>query len=88
MKAKDKEKGKRIKLSFLTYFDGTYEIDSVENTSDTYTMGVCKLEYEKNILTVHLRRPGLLIGKKGSTIDGLSEYLKCKIHIVEVDLLD
>jgi ribosomal protein S3 len=35
---------------------------------------------------VHLRRPGLLIGKGGRTINALAEYLDCKIDIVEVDL--
>jgi len=49
-------------------------------------MGVCKLEFEEetNILTVHLRRPGLLIGKAGSTIIKLKEYLECDIKIEEV----
>lgn len=41
-------------------------------------MGVCKLEYKNNKLTVHLRRPELLIGKGGKTIDALAEHLDAK----------
>jgi ribosomal protein S3 len=51
-------------------------------------MGICKLKYneEKEILTVHLRKPGFLIGKKGITIDNLEKFLKCKVEIKEVIL--
>ena len=79
---------KKIKSLFITYFDGSYCIDVTPNTSNTYAMGVCKLEYnnDKNVLTVHLRRPGLLIGKAGRTIDALKKYLDCDIKIVEVNL--
>ena len=55
----------------------------------TYTMGVCKLEYieDENRLIVHLRRPGLLVGKAGSTIDALQKHMDINITIVEVSLL-
>jgi len=76
-----------IKSLFITYFDGCYDINPVENTSNTFTMGVCKLEYKDNILKVHLRKPGLLIGEGGWIIDALAKYLECKINIVEVNLL-
>jgi len=80
-------KSDRIKSLFETYFDGCYDIEPQPNTSNTYTMGVCKLEYDekKNILTVHLRRPGLLIGKGGSTITKLKEWLECEINIKEIN---
>ena len=82
------EERKRIKSLFITYFDGMYGVDPKPKTPTTYQMGVCRLDYsDKNILTVHLRNPGLLIGKGGETIHDLSEYLGCKIQIVEVDLL-
>jgi len=82
------ENSKRLKSLFVTYFDGCYEIDPEPHTSNTFAMGVCKLEYkdEQNELTVHLRRPGLLIGKGGRTIDALAKQLDCKIGIVEVNL--
>jgi hypothetical protein len=83
---KNSDKTKRIKSLFETYFDGCYGLDPQPNTSNTYTMGVCKLEFDEkdNILTVHLRRPGLLIGKQGKIIDALKKYLECKVKIVEM----
>ena len=85
--SQDLEQAKKVKNLFLIYFDGCYGIDAVENISNTYAMGVCKLDYKDNTLTVHLRRPGLLIGKGGRIIDALAKHLECKIHIVEVNLL-
>lgn len=81
-------KEKKIKILFSIFFDGVYDIEPFENTSNTYSMGVCKLEYneKRNVLTVHLRRPGLLIGKGGNTIDRLEKYIGCKVSIVEVDI--
>lgn len=85
--SQDLEQAKKVKNLFLIYFDGCYGIDSVENTPNTFAMGVCKLDYKDNVLTVHLRRPGLLIGKGGCIIDALAKHLECKIDIVEVNLL-
>ena len=86
--SQDNEKGKTIKSLFLTYFDGCYGVDAHTNASNTFVMGVCKLEYKEkeNELIVHLRRPGLLIGKGGSIIDAVAKYLDCKIGVVEVNL--
>jgi len=80
------QKSKRIKSLFETYFDGCYGVDAQETVSNTYAMGICKLEYSDstNILTVHLRRPGLLIGKQGRIIEEVEKYLKCKIKIIEI----
>ena len=75
----------RLKSLFQIYFDGCYSVDAEPNTHSTFEMGVCKLEYKDNELIVHLRRPGLLIGKGGCTIDALSKQLDCKIGIVEVN---
>ena len=38
--------GERLKRWFITYFDGGYGIDPEPNTSTTFAMGVCKLEYK------------------------------------------
>jgi len=86
--SQESENSRRAKSLFLTYFDGCYGVDPEPNTSGTSAMGVCKLEYkdEQNELIVHLRRPGLLIGKGGRTIDALAKQLDCKIGIVEVNL--
>jgi len=79
---------KAIKMMFMIYFDGVYDIEPNPNVCSTYEMGVCKLDYNEpdNTLTVHLRRPGLLIGKAGETIDALTKYLRCKIKIIKVNL--
>jgi hypothetical protein len=82
-----KDKSRHIKSLFETYFDGCYGVEPQEpNNPSTYAMGVCKLEWDEkeNNLTVHLRRPGLMIGKGGSAFDKLKEWLECKISIVEV----
>ena len=81
-------KAKYYKSLFLTYFDGCYQVDPEPNVSNTFAMGVCKLDYveKDNKLIVHLRRPGLLIGKGGRTINALTKQLDINIHIVEVNL--
>ena len=78
----------KYKSLFLTYFDGCYNVEPEPDTPSTYQMGVCKLEYfeQTNTLMVHLRRPGLLIGKGGRTINKLQEDIGCKIDITEVIL--
>ncbi len=86
MKTNKITEGKRLKSLFLTYFDGCYEIPPEPNTANTFAMGVCKIEYKDNELIVYLRRPGLLIGKGGQTIDALIKQLGCKISIIEVNL--
>jgi ribosomal protein S3 len=82
-----RSKSESIKSRFETFFDGCYGIDPHhEYLSNTYSMGICKLEFdeESNNLTVHLRRPGLLIGKAGRTFNSLKAFLECEISIVEV----
>jgi ribosomal protein S3 len=76
----------RIKSLFETYFDGCYGVEPKYGVSSTFRMGVCKLEFDekKNTLTVHLRRPGLLIGVRGHIINDLEAYLECSIKIKEV----
>jgi len=86
MKQGSDEKSKKIKSLFCTYFDGCYGVDPAENVPNTFEMGICKLDYKEDVLIVHLRRPGLLIGKGGRTIDALAKYLECRVEVVEVDL--
>jgi hypothetical protein len=76
-------------IKFTLFCDGGYRIEPHEGASGTFSMGVTKLSYDeqKNILNVHLRRPGLLIGKHGKNIEALEKYLDCKIHIHEVKQL-
>ena len=85
-----KDNSKRIKSLFITYFDGCYGIEPPLDRPNTYTLGICKLDYDnkKNELTVHLRRPGLLIGEAGKDIDALQSYLECDIKINEINLYE
>lgn len=70
------------------YFDGGYEFDPIAKV-DTWQMGVGKLQWldKSNTLEVHLRRPGLLIGKAGRTIYAFEKWVGYKVKIVEINLL-
>lgn len=86
--AVDKELGLSDKCRlFEVWCDGAYGIES--QGPSTYSMGVARVWYDEanNRLHVHLRRPGILIGKAGSTIDELSKYLDCEVRIHEVKTL-
>ena len=82
---KEDEKAIDIYRGFEVFCDGVYDIEKL-SIANTYSMGVTKIKYydKDNVLHVYLRRPGLLIGKGGSNIDSLQEYIGCKIHIHEV----
>jgi len=75
------------KLRFLGAIDGGYDFDPVIQGIDSFKLGISKLEYIDDVLHVHLRRPGLLIGKGGDTINYISNYIKSKIEVHEVTLL-
>ena len=77
-----------IKSIFITFFDGCYNTEPSSDVPSTFSMGITKLEFDpkENTLTIHLRRPGLLIGKKGVTIRKLENHLNCHIKIIEVHL--
>lgn len=74
--------------TFITYCDDSFSTAPEEGLPSTYQTGICHLVYDEtnNVLHVHLRRPGLLIGKGGRTINKLEEILKCKIELHEVVL--
>ncbi len=80
-----KDKGIYKCRNFEIFCDGAYDFEPVGDCG-TYTMGVCKIEYTEsdNTLHVYLRRPGFLIGKGGSNIDKLREYIESEIKIHEV----
>jgi hypothetical protein len=83
---KNREKYNYYKNNFLNYFDGCYGMNPEPNTPSTYGMGLCKIDYteKENLLIVHVRRPGVLIGKGGETFNNLKKYLNCNIEIKEV----
>lgn len=86
---------KELKNRFRIFFEGNGFSFNI-NTISILSMGITDLQFAfKNAnlieLTVTLERPGLLIGKGGSTIDALEQYLsndetKVKILIIESTL--
>ena len=72
---------------FMLFHDDPIHADN--RSASTYSMGVTKLFYDqyKNVLHVHLRRPGRLIGLRGRCIDALKEFLDCDVQIHEVTKL-
>lgn len=82
------DKAKSIYIGFELFFDGSYGIEPNlgPRAYDTYGMGVTKIYYDEENQTLHVavRRPGMLIGKGGSTIAELEKYLGCNVHIHEV----
>jgi len=74
-----------IKNKFLFLLDDKEYIDL--SVSDSFTLGICKLEVKNGALNVYLRRPGLLIGRKGETLELLKKELGYDIKFHEVNLL-
>ncbi len=54
---------------------------------DSFKIGVTNVEEKEDGLHVYLRRPGYLIGNKGSTLEKVQEILEVKVFIHEVDLM-
>jgi ribosomal protein S3 len=51
------------------------------------SLRIFDIKKEEGVIEIHTSRPGLLIGKKGSNIDGLTVHLGSPIKIVEVQSL-
>ena len=81
------EEAYKKKIAFLTLLDGIDEYPGKFQGIDSFSIGVCKLEVVDDILHVYLRRPGLLIGRKGRHINSLVDDLGFGIKIHEVNLL-
>lgn len=79
---------KRVKSLFLGLIDGFSCDDEPKYKANSFALGLCKLDFKDNILHVHLRRPGLLIGKGGVLIENLKNDLGVDIHLHTVNLLD
>ena len=77
----------KIRMHFLNLIDGGYDFEPVFEGINSFRVGICKLEFINNVFHIYLRRPGLLIGKKGETINKISKELNVKIHLHEINLL-
>jgi len=90
----------QVKFAIRTYFDGYYDEDIADippiiQGLSTRDLGIHKIKVKSSSnkvnITITLERPGLIIGKKGSTIDALKEHLenvlskKVVIHIEDFD---
>ncbi len=75
-----------VKMRFLTIIDGVADFitPSFEGVN-SYLLGICRLDYNGKDLHIHLRRPGLLISKKGATIKAIMDQLGINIIIHEVN---
>jgi ribosomal protein S3 len=62
------------------------------NDGSSYALGISKIEVVgKNVnkIIIHLNRPGLLIGSRGSRIDAIEKYLsECYEHPVKIGIVE
>ena len=76
------------KRHFIIAMDGvTNATPPMFYSLNTFILGVTNLDYEDGELHVWLRRPGLLIGKQGRTLDAVEKRIGVKIKIHEVNLI-
>lgn len=80
-----------VKSGFQNYFDGVLDYEPVIPNLPLSRLCIESLnfEFKENIceITITLQRPGLLIGKGGSTIDGLVKYLSDKDYTVKFQIV-
>ncbi len=85
---------KELKFAFRFYFEGSPDEAAIEPCLiKNFEITDFSVDYteEETIVKITLVRPGLLIGKGGKTIDGLTKYLNkyqpnTKIHLIESKL--
>lgn len=76
--AKEKAEINKFKSLFRFYFEGCYGEEPINYLPlGNFQITDLLFEFKKDFLfiTVVLERPGILIGKAGTTIDGLNKYL-------------
>jgi predicted metal-dependent RNase len=65
------------------YIHGIYELPAVSDCN-SYDMGLCKIEdTEIGMVTVYVRRPGLLFGKGGKNLKAVEDYCGFKVKVIE-----
>ena len=80
------DKLKSLRTKFLSLCDGEYGFEPEESFPSSYEMGVCDFDINGDTgrFVIYLRRPGILIGKQGKTIEKMEKLLECKIEIKEI----
>lgn len=56
------------------------DADYAKANKEVRELGISRLDFDGQTLTVTLNRPGLLIGAKGENLDKLVKYLESKKH--------
>ncbi len=87
MKTIDDANTGEIKRRFLEIIDGVFGDPPIFEGIDSFRLGICKLECIDSILHIYLRRPGLIIGKGGFTINSITDKLGVPIVLHTVILL-
>lgn len=83
-----------MQIGFFYYAkaEGKNNSEKAENAIRNLTsVGITKVEYDdKDEVTIHLNRPALLIGKRGSNIDELKESLSknMSVQIKRINLVE
>ena len=70
------------------YYLKKYCNDYEEAEKELRRLEITRTSYANGIYTITLRRPGLLIGCKGTNIYDLEDYLGFKVRIVEETAMD
>jgi len=76
------------KIRFIAIIDGVteYGCEPMVKGLDSFTLGICKLDFDGEKLHVYLRRPGLLIGNKGETLKHIIDIFGSDIKVYDVIL--
>jgi hypothetical protein len=83
-------KHEKINLFIMACDEVSHCVEPLDSNliPSTHQSGICHLCYDEknNILHIHLKRPGILIGKGGRVINLLEKELGCKFQLHEVVL--
>lgn len=84
-----------LKVQFKIYFDGINNVVDPVSNIHIFQLGITDITFNEQdgvtMMNITLERPGLLIGKGGSTYDAVTKYLSkperpVKINIIESKL--
>jgi len=70
------------------YFLQQNQHDYVQTEQQIRNMGITNVSLLSDTVIIILRRPGLIIGKKGKIVEGLADFLSSKIQIIEDTIHD
>ena len=59
--------------------------DTAAANKEILSLRISDIVINSDGIEIHLSRPGLLIGRRGTNIEALQRFLGCRIHIEEVN---